>query len=175
MRRECLAGALQEPVAARNQERADEHCIDQNPDYQCKAELAKGSKRAEEKRREATGRDHRGRADQAPGLTDRPDDAVAQSSLLRLFVQPRHKEDVVIHPHGDQEDEQEVRDLPIEPLSAQHRDEHEVGRAQGEGIGQDHRRHQVQACQGITQRDDQDEEDTDGHDEPALDLVVVGK
>ena len=46
-------------------------------------------------------------------------------------------------------------------------------RAQGKGVGQDHGRDQIEASQRIAQRHDQDDENADRHDEPALDLVVV--
>ena len=96
-------------------------------------------------------------------------------ALLRLLVQPRHQEDVVVDPDGDQENEQEIGHLPVEPLGAEQRDEQQVRRTQCEGVGQDHGRDQVDARQRITQRHDQDDENADRHDEPALDLVVVGE
>ncbi len=44
---------------------------------------------------------------------------VAEPARLRLLVEPGHQEDVVIDADGDQEHEQEVRHLPVEPLGAQ--------------------------------------------------------
>ncbi len=40
MGRQRLAGALEQPVAARYQERADQDGVDQDSDHECKAELA---------------------------------------------------------------------------------------------------------------------------------------
>ena len=61
-------------------------------------------------------RDRRGRADQAAGLADRPDDPAAQAALLRFLVEPGHEEDVVVDPDGDEQHEEEVRHLPVEAL-----------------------------------------------------------
>ena len=57
------------------------------------------------------------------------------------------------------------------PCGAQDRDEQQMRRPQGEGVGQDHRRDQIEAGQRVAEGQDQDQEDADRHDVPALDLV----
>ena len=74
--REHLAGSPEQPVPARDQERADEHRVDQDADHECEAKLAQRAQWTQHERREAARRDDRGRADQTAGLADGPNDAV---------------------------------------------------------------------------------------------------
>ena len=91
------------------------------PTTSATAELAQRGERAGQKRSEATRGDGGRRRDQAPGLADRADDARTQAEVTRFFVQPRHQKDVIVDPDRHEEDEQEVRDLPVQPFRAEPR------------------------------------------------------
>ena len=94
---------------------------------------------------------------------------------VRLLAEPVHQEDVVIDADGHEQHEQEVGDLPVEPLGPEDRDEDQVRGPEREGVGQEHRGDQVQARQRVAEGEEQDQEDADRHEEPALELVGLGQ
>ena len=89
----------------------------------------------------------------------------------RFFAEPGHQEHVVIHADGHQEYEQEVRDLPINARRTQDRDEHQMCRAEGEGVSPDHGDNQVEASERVAESEEEYQEDSDRYNVPALDLV----
>ena len=60
--------AIEEPLAARDEQRPDEHRVDRDPDHQGKTKLAERRERAEQERGERDRRDRRRRRDQATRL-----------------------------------------------------------------------------------------------------------
>ena len=97
--------------------------------------------------------------------------ASPSSPAVRFLAEPGHQEHVVVHADGHEEDEKEIRHFPVDPRGAEDRDEEQMRRPQRESISQDHRGDQIEAGQRVAEGQEKDQEDTERHNIPALDLV----
>ena len=113
---------------------------------------------------ERAGEDQPRARDHRPGGDERAQHPLARPVLLSLLAHTAHQEDVVVGAEGDEEDEDDQRELRIDDVLPEDVAEHEQRDAQRGEVGEDHSRQEEERRDERTQEHDQRQQDDEEHD-----------
>ena len=174
-------GAIAQPVDdRRDQERADDEGVDQDPRGDGDTDLDQLLQRQQGERGEGAGQDQPGAGDDAAGVK-RDAHPLTGAARRRLLPRPGHQEDVVVDAQRDQEEEREQDQVEGDAAAAELGEEEGAepergGEGEDDGGDQLERRDQRPQHRGQDQRDHEQDQ---RHDQPGvagvglLDLVVL--